>query len=66
MTSDISSGPDGPTGKTVTAPSGEQYYIYGKTRIRITEHFAPHGKKIDELLTGLVRAKIKEKVSEIA
>ena len=66
MTSKISSGPDGPTGKTVTAPSGEQCYIYGKTRIRITEHFAPHGKKIDELLTGLVQAKIKEKVSEIA
>ena len=66
MTSDISSGPDGPTGKTVTAPSGERYYIYGKTRIRITEHFAPHGKKIDELLTGLVQTKIKEKVSEIA
>ena len=66
MTSKISSGPDGPTGKTVTAPSGEQYYIYGKTRIRITEHFAPHGKKIDELLTGLIQAKIKEKVSEIA
>ena len=66
MTSDISSGPDGPTGKTVTAPSGEQYYIYGKTRIRITEHLAPHGKKIDELLTGLVQTKIKEKVSEIA
>ena len=63
MTSDISSGPDGPTGKTVTAPSGEQYYIYGKTRIRITEHFAPHGKKIDELLTGLVQNKMREKVS---
>lgn len=66
MTSNISSGPDGSTGKTITAPSGEQFYVYGKTRIRITEHFAPHGKKIDELLTGLVRAKIKEKVSEIA
>lgn len=66
MTSKISSGPDGPTGKTITVPSGEQFYIYGKTRIRITEHFSPSGKKIDELLTGLVQAKIKEKVSEIA
>ena len=66
MTSDISKGPDGPTGQTITAPTGEQFYLYGKTRIRITEHFAPHGKKIDELLTGLVQAKIKEKVSEIA
>lgn len=66
MTSDISKGSDGPTGKTVTAPNGEQFYIYGKTRIKINEHFTPHGKKIDELLTGLVQAKIKEKVSEIA
>lgn len=66
MTSNISSGPDGSTGKTITAPSGERFYVYGKTRIRITEHFAPHGKKIDELLTTLVQAKIKEKVSEIA
>ena len=58
MTSDISKGSDGPTGQTITAPTGEQFYIYGKTRIRIT--------KIDELLTTLVQAKIKEKVSEIA
>lgn len=66
MTSKISSGPDGLTGKTITAPSGEQFYIYGKSRIKINEHFAPEGKQIDELLTGLVQAKIKEKVSEIA
>ncbi len=59
-------GPNGSTGETITAPNGEQFYIYGKTRIRITEHFAPHGKKIDELLTRLVQTKIKEKVSEIA
>lgn len=66
LTSKISSGPDGPTGKTITAPNGEQFYIYGKSRIKINEHFAPDGKQIDELLTGLVQAKIKEKVSEIA
>ena len=66
LTSKISRGPDGLTGKTITAPSGEQFYIYGKSRIKINEHFAPDGKQIDELLTGLVQAKIKEKVSEIA
>ena len=63
MTSDISSGPDGPTGKTITAPNGEQYYIHGKTRIKINEHFPPSGKEIDELLTGLVQNKMREKVS---
>ena len=66
LTSKISRGLDGLTGKTITAPSGEQFYIYGKSRIKINEHFAPDGKQIDELLTGLVQAKIKEKVSEIA
>lgn len=66
MTSNIQNGSDGLTGKTITAPSGEQFYIYGKSRIKINEHFAPEGKQIDELLTGLVQAKIKEKVSEIA
>lgn len=66
MISNIQNGSDGLTGKTITAPSGEQYYIYGKSRIKINEHFAPEGKQIDELLTGLVQAKIKEKVSEIA
>ena len=45
-------GPNGSTGETITAPNGEQFYIYGK--------------KIDELLTRLVQTKIKEKVSEIA
>ena len=66
MISNIQNGSDGLTGKTITAPSGEQFYIYGKSRIKINEHFAPEGKQIDELLTGLVQAKIKEKVSEIA
>ena len=66
MTSNIQNGSDGLTGKTITAPSGEQFYIYGKSRIKINEHFAPDGKQIDELLTGLVQVKIKEKVSEIA
>ena len=66
MISNIQNGSDGLTGKTITAPSGEQYYIYGKSRIKINEQFAPEGKQIDELLTGLVQAKIKDKVSEIA
>lgn len=66
MTSNIPNGPDGPTGKTITTLNGEQFFVYGKARIRITEHFSPNGKKIDELLTGLVQAKIKEIVSEIA
>lgn len=59
-------GPDGPTGKTVTAPNGEQLFIYGKSRIKISEHFSQNGKQIDELITGLLQRKLKEKVTEIA
>ena len=50
----------------VVEPDGTEYFYCGGTRIKINEHFAPDGKQIDELLTGLVQAKIKEKVSEIA
>lgn len=46
-------------GRTVTE-GGEQYFIIGKTRIKITEHFRPDGKPIEELVTALIENKIKE------
>ncbi len=39
---------------------GEQYFIMGKNRIKITEHFPPDGKPIEELVTALIENKIKE------
>lgn len=47
-------------GYTVMAGDGEQYFIIGKTRIKITEHFRPDGKPIEELVTALIENKIKE------
>lgn len=47
-------------GRTVIAGDGEQYFIIGKTRIKITEHFRPDGKPIEELVTALIENKIKE------
>ncbi len=58
--------PQGPRGEVITATNGEQYYIIGKTRIKITEHFSSTGKQIDELITDLIESKIKEKVKEMA
>ena len=58
-------GPNGPTGKTVTI-NGEEYYIMGKTRIKITEHFPASGKQIDELITDLIINKIREKARKTA
>lgn len=46
-------------GRTVIE-DGAQYFIIGKTRIKITEHFRPDGKPIEELVTALIENKIKE------
>lgn len=66
MTTYAPRAPDNPVGETITDTNGEQFYIYGKNRIKIKEHFSKNGKPIDELITGLVQSKIKEKVAEIA
>lgn len=58
-------GSNGPEGTTVTI-NGNQYYIIGKTRIKITEHFPSGGKQIDELLTDLIAHKIREKAVKTA
>ena len=48
-----------PEGTTVTI-NGSQYYIIGKNRIKITEHFPVSGKQLDELISELIIHKIKE------
>jgi len=50
-------------GITITDEDGKQYYIVGKTRIKITEHFPANGKAIDELLSDYIQKKIKGKAS---
>ena len=47
--------------KTITAEYGTQYFVMGKHRIKITEHFPGDGKPIEELITDLIIHKIKEK-----
>lgn len=53
-------------GLTVISESGEQYFIMGKNRIKITEHFPSDGKPIEELVTDLIIHKIKEKAAKIS
>ena len=55
-----------PEGLTVTTETGEQYFVMGKNRIKITEHFSPSGKQLDELVTDLIAQKIKEKAGKSA
>jgi len=47
----------------VTTESGEQYFIMGKNRIKITEHFPANGRTIEELLFDYIQKKIREKTS---
>lgn len=51
-------------GATVTDNDGNQYFVMGRTRIKITEHFADNGKPINELVADLIEAKIKEKIAK--
>lgn len=53
-------------GLTVTTETGEQFFIMGKNRIRITEHFPSDGKQLYELIADLVSQKIKENVGKSA
>ena len=59
------SDPRSKTGELITAANGEQYYIIGKNRIKITDHFPANGKPIEELITDLITHKTKEKVAKI-
>ena len=52
--------------QTITTENGEQYFIMGKTRIKITEHFPSTGKQIDELVTDLIANKIRGKAGKSA
>lgn len=53
-------------GITITDTDGTQYYIFGKSRIKITERFSDKGKSINDLISDLIQAKIKEQITRIA
>lgn len=52
-------------GRTVIE-NGVQYFVLGKNRIKITEHFNPNGKALDELMTDLIVCKIKNNADKSA
>lgn len=41
-------------GKTVTKESGTQYFVMGKYKIKVSEHFPERGKSIDNLLEDAI------------
>lgn len=50
--------------KIITTETGEQFFVMGKNKIKITEHFPAKGKPIEELITDLIINKIKEKAAK--
>lgn len=42
------------TGATVEI-NGVTYFVVGNTRIKVTEHFAPNGKPLPDLLEDVIR-----------
>lgn len=42
-------------GQLVTAKGGEQYFVCGKSRIKVSEHFAKEGKPLSELLEQVIQ-----------
>lgn len=53
-------------GITMTDADGNKYFVLGKYRIKITEHFADDGKSIGDLMSDLIQAKIKENITKTA
>ena len=43
------------TGFVDTKADGTQYFVIGKNRIKISEHFANNGKKLDSLLENVIQ-----------
>lgn len=58
--------PDDLKGRTITDENGVQYFVLGKNKIKITEHFNQGGKTLDELLTDLIVCKIKNNADKSA
>lgn len=42
------------TGLTVTDENGSQYFVFGKTRIKISETFAASGKTLCNLMEDVI------------
>ena len=43
------------SGTMLTAADGTQYFVMGKVRIRVSEHFAQDGKPLDSLLEDVIQ-----------
>lgn len=42
-------------GQLLKTEDGTQYFICGKSRIRVSEHFAAEGKPLDDLIADVIQ-----------
>ena len=43
------------SGTLLTEKDGTQYFVMGKVRIKVSEHFAQDGKPLDSLLEDVIQ-----------
>lgn len=43
------------TGQIIKAENGTQYFVCGKNRIKISEHFAAEGRPLGDLLVDVIQ-----------
>ena len=49
------SAPEKNSGTLLTEKDGTQYFVMGKVRIKVSEHFAQDGKPLDSLLEDVIQ-----------
>jgi len=51
-------------GRYTYSKNGQLYFIYGKNRIKVTEHFSSAGKRMDLLLDDLIQFSAQQRKDE--
>jgi len=51
-------------GRYTYSKDGQLYFIYGKNRIKVTEHFSSAGKRMDLLLEDLIQFSAQQRKDE--
>ena len=47
-------------GEFTTDEDGKKHFVYGKTRLNVTEHFAENGKTFSEILDEIILKRAQE------
>ena len=55
MVKDKSENKTNTRGSMLTAADGNQYFVMGKIRIKVSEHFAENGKPLNSLLEDVIQ-----------